>query len=39
LVLMGRQRHAYVRPPLMKLSNREISEIRRALIRGGLLKG
>jgi 4-hydroxy-tetrahydrodipicolinate synthase len=38
LVLIGRQRQAYVRPPLMKLSNREISEIRRALIRGGLLK-
>jgi 4-hydroxy-tetrahydrodipicolinate synthase len=38
LVLMGRQRHAYVRPPLMKLSDREIGEIRRALIRGGLLK-
>ena len=38
LVLLGRQRHAYVRPPLMKLSDREISEIRRALIRGGLLK-
>ena len=38
LVLLGRQRHAYVRPPLMKLSSREISEIRRALIRGGLLK-
>jgi len=26
-----------VRPPLMKLSDREIKEIRRALIRGGLL--
>jgi 4-hydroxy-tetrahydrodipicolinate synthase len=39
LVLLGRQRHAYVRPPLMKLSEREIGEIRQALIRGGLLKG
>jgi 4-hydroxy-tetrahydrodipicolinate synthase len=38
LVLLGRQRHAYVRPPLMKLSQREIGEIRRALIRGGLLQ-
>jgi hypothetical protein len=38
LVLLGRQKHAYVRPPLMKLPDREISEIRRALIRGGLLK-
>lgn len=38
LVLLGRQRHAYVRPPLMKLSDREIKEIRRALIRGGLLR-
>lgn len=38
LVLLGRQRHAHVRPPLMKLSDREINEIRRALIRGGLLK-
>jgi len=37
LVLLERQRHAYVRPPLMKLSDREIKEIRRALIRGGLL--
>jgi 4-hydroxy-tetrahydrodipicolinate synthase len=38
LVLLGRQRHAHVRPPLMKLSNREVGEIRRALIRAGLLK-
>ena len=38
LVLLGRQIHAHVRPPLMKLSYREIGEIRRALIRGGLLE-
>ena len=39
LVLLGRQKCAYVRPPLMKLSDREISKIRQALIQGGLLKG
>ena len=39
LVLLGRQKNAYVRPPLMKLSNREIDNIRQGLIRGGLLKG
>ena len=38
LVLLGRQKHAFVRPPLMKLKDREIVEMRRALIRGGLLK-
>ena len=39
LVLLGRQKQAYVRPPLMKLSDREIVNIRQGLIRGGLLKG
>jgi 4-hydroxy-tetrahydrodipicolinate synthase len=39
LVLLGRQKEAYVRPPLMKLSDQEIVRIRQALIRGGLLKG
>ena len=39
LVLLGRQKHAYVRPPLMKLSDQEIANIRQGLIRGGLLKG
>jgi 4-hydroxy-tetrahydrodipicolinate synthase len=39
LILLGRQKHAYVRPPLMKLSEQEISNIRQGLIRSGLLKG
>lgn len=39
LVLLGRQKHAYVRPPLMKLSDQEIIAIRQGLIRSGLLKG
>jgi 4-hydroxy-tetrahydrodipicolinate synthase len=39
LVLLGRQKNAYVRPPLMKLSDREIGNIRQGLIRSGLLKG
>ena len=39
LVLLGRQQHAHVRPPLMKLSDREIGNIRQGLIRSGLLKG
>jgi len=39
LVLLGQQRHAYVRPPLMKLSDREIVAIRQGLIRSGLLRG
>ncbi len=39
LVLLGRLKRAYVRPPLVKLSNTEISRIRQGLIRGGLLKG
>ena len=39
LVLLGRQKHAYVRPPLLKLSDGEITKIRRGLIQGGLLKG
>ena len=38
LVLLGRQKHAFVRPPLMKLPEREIVNIRQGLIRGGLLK-
>lgn len=38
LVLLGRQKHAYVRPPLMKLPEREIVNIRQGLIRSGLLK-
>ena len=38
LVLLGRQKSAYVRPPLVKLSDMEISRIRQALVRGGLLK-
>lgn len=38
LVLLGRQKHAYVRPPLMKLSKGEIHSIRQGLIQGGLLK-
>jgi 4-hydroxy-tetrahydrodipicolinate synthase len=39
LVLLGRQKSAYVRPPYTKLSEQEISRVREALIRGGLLKG
>lgn len=38
LVLLGRQKNAYVRPPLMKLSDGEIAKIRQGLIQGGLLK-
>jgi 4-hydroxy-tetrahydrodipicolinate synthase len=38
LVLLGHQKKAYVRPPLMKLSDQEITKIREALIQGGLLK-
>jgi 4-hydroxy-tetrahydrodipicolinate synthase len=38
LVLLGRQEKAYVRPPLMKLSDQEISRIRQALGQSGLLK-
>ncbi len=37
LVLLGRQRNAYVRPPLTKLSDQEIDAIRKALVQGGLL--
>lgn len=37
LVLLGLQKHAYVRPPLMKLSSQEISRIRLGLLRAGLL--
>jgi 4-hydroxy-tetrahydrodipicolinate synthase len=38
LVLLGRQKNAYVRPPLMKLSDQEITKIRHGLINGGLLE-
>jgi 4-hydroxy-tetrahydrodipicolinate synthase len=38
LVLLGRQKAAYVRPPLIKLSPPEVARVRDALIRGGLLK-
>jgi 4-hydroxy-tetrahydrodipicolinate synthase len=38
LVLLGRQKEAHVRPPLMKLSQKEISNIRDGLLKGGLLK-
>ncbi len=37
LVLLGRQRNAYVRPPLTKLSDQEIDAVRKALVQGGLL--
>ncbi len=37
-VLLGRLPEAHVRPPLMKLSDKEITNIREALIAGGLLK-
>jgi 4-hydroxy-tetrahydrodipicolinate synthase len=37
-VLLGRLPKAVVRPPLMKLSQREINGIRNALIAGGLLQ-
>ncbi len=37
LVLLGRQRNAYVRPPLTKLSGQEIDAVRKALVQGGLL--
>jgi 4-hydroxy-tetrahydrodipicolinate synthase len=39
LVLLGRQTQAYVRPPLLKISEAEIERIRQALIAGGLLEG
>jgi 4-hydroxy-tetrahydrodipicolinate synthase len=39
LLLLGRQKAAYVRPPLMKLSDREISRVRQGLIGAGLLTG
>jgi 4-hydroxy-tetrahydrodipicolinate synthase len=37
LVLLGRIPHAYVRPPLVKLSQTEIGRIRQGLIDAGLL--
>ena len=37
LVLLGRQKSAYVRPPLMKLSKAEIDRVRQGLIGAGLL--
>ena len=36
-VLLGRLPESHVRPPLMKLSEKEIENIRGALIAGGLL--
>jgi 4-hydroxy-tetrahydrodipicolinate synthase len=39
LVLLGRQKRAHVRPPLTKLSEQEIFNIRQGLIRSSLLKG
>jgi 4-hydroxy-tetrahydrodipicolinate synthase len=39
LVLLGRQKEAHVRPPLMKLSAEEIARIRQGLIQAGMLKG
>lgn len=39
LLILGRQKAAYVRPPLMKLSDREISRVRQGLIEAGLLTG
>jgi 4-hydroxy-tetrahydrodipicolinate synthase len=38
LVLLGRLPEAYVRPPLMKLPEREIERIRQALIASGVLE-
>lgn len=38
LVILGRQQAAYVRPPLMKLSDREIDRVRQGLIEAGLLR-
>ena len=37
LVILGRQKAAYVSPPLMKLSDQEIARIRKGLIQGDLL--
>jgi 4-hydroxy-tetrahydrodipicolinate synthase len=37
LVILERQKAAFVRPPLMKLSDREISRVRHGLIDAGLL--
>jgi 4-hydroxy-tetrahydrodipicolinate synthase len=37
LVILGLQQNAYVRPPLLKLSDKEILKIRDGLIKGGLL--
>jgi len=39
LVILGLQQNAYVRPPLLKLSNGEILKIREGLVKGGLLVG
>ena len=38
LVLLGRQKAAHVRPPLMKLSDREILKIRDGLLQANLLR-
>jgi 4-hydroxy-tetrahydrodipicolinate synthase len=37
LVILGLQKNAYVRPPLMKLSEQEIANIRDGLIKSGLV--
>jgi dihydrodipicolinate synthase/N-acetylneuraminate lyase len=36
LVILGLQQNAYVRPPLLKLSNEEILKIRGGLANSGL---
>jgi len=38
LVLLGRQKRAVVRPPLVKLGDAEIARIRQALLDSGLLR-
>jgi 4-hydroxy-tetrahydrodipicolinate synthase len=37
LVILGLQKNAYVRPPLMKLSEKEIANIRDGLVKSGLV--
>ena len=39
LVLLGRLEAAYVRPPLVKIPDVEIEQLRQALVAGGLLHG
>jgi 4-hydroxy-tetrahydrodipicolinate synthase len=36
LVILGRQKNAYVRPPLMKLGHKELSRIKEGLIKSGI---